>query len=369
MFIHIFRYRLKCLFKDKVTIFWTMLFPIILATFFQLALGNINNSESFTPIDVAVVDDESYNANVIFKSVLNEMSTGDERMFNLKTTSVSDAGQLLKDGEIDGYIVAENPLKLVVADSGLNQNIIRIFLDRFMQTSAAAMAIEATDMDSLGQEILKEVSISKAEPNVLLNYFYSLIAMACFYGSLFGHREVMEIQADNSSIAARVNVAPTHKLKSFMYSMSASFLIHICELSILLVYLIVVLKVDFGNRIGLVLLTTVLGSLSGVSFGALVSALIKKKEGLKIAILMTFSMFCSFLAGMMFQDMKYIVSQKAPILAYINPLNLLTDAFYSLYFFDSLSRFWLNIALIAVFILVFWTGTYLVVRRRKYASL
>ena len=369
MFVHIFRYRLKCLFKDKVTIFWTMIFPLVLATFFQLALANIGNNERFSPIEVAVVNDENYNNNQIFKTVLNEVSTGEERIFNLQTVTLENAARLLQDGEIAGYMVAENPIRLVVSKSGLRENIIKIFLDRFMQTSSAAMAVRAQDFDSIGKEVLEEVSISKAEPNIHLNYFYSLIAMACFYGSLFGLREVMEIQADNSSIAARINIAPTHKLKAFIYSLCASFFIHIVELLILLIYLIFVLKVDFGARIGYVLLTTIIGSIAGVSFGAIVSALIKKNEGLKIAILITFSMVCSFLAGMMMHSIKYSVSENVPILSYLNPVNLLTDALYSLHFFDSLSRYWLNMALLTMFILVFWFGTYFIVRRRKYASI
>lgn len=369
MFVHIFRYRLKCLFKDKVTIFWTMMFPLVLATFFQLALANIGRGEKFSPINVAVVNDESYNNYQVFQSVLHEVSTGEDRMFNLQATSLNNAGQLLQDGKIVGYIVVEDPIRLVVSDSGLSQNIIRILLDRFMQTSSAAMSVRAQDMESIGKEVLEEVAVSKAEPNILLNYFYSLIAMACFYGGLFGLREVMEIQADNSPIAARINVAPTHKLKAFLYSMCASLLIHITELLVLLIYLIFVLKVDFGARIGYVLLTTIIGSIAGVSFGAFVSAMIKKKEGLKIAILMSFSMLCSTLAGMMMHSIKYFISENVPILSYLNPVNLLTDALYCLYFFDSLSRYWLNMILLAMFILIFWFGTYFIVRRRKYASI
>lgn len=77
----------------------------------------------------------------------------------------------------------------------------------------------------------------------------------------------------------------------------------------------------------------------------------------------------SFLAGMMYQNMKYIVSQNVPLLSYLNPVNLLTDAFYSLYYYDSLDRYFLNIAILSIFAIIFCAGTYLIVRRRKYASL
>jgi ABC-2 type transport system permease protein len=77
----------------------------------------------------------------------------------------------------------------------------------------------------------------------------------------------------------------------------------------------------------------------------------------------------SFLAGMMVGEMKYIVAQNLPALSYINPINLLTDALYSLYYYDSLSRYFTNMAILAAYILIFGLGTHLIVRRRKYARL
>ena len=76
-----------------------------------------------------------------------------------------------------------------------------------------------------------------------------------------------------------------------------------------------------------------------------------------------------FLAGMMYQNMKYVVAQKVPVLSYLNPVNLLTDAFYSLYYYDTLSRYALNIGILCVFIVIFCIGTYITIRRRKYANL
>ena len=138
---------------------------------------------------------------------------------------------------------------------------------------------------------------------------------------------------------------PVHKLKAFLSSMSASVLIHLAEMFILLLFLRYVLRVDFGSKSVYVVITTITGSLTGLSFGAFISALVKKSEGIKIAILVGGTMTGSFLSGMMYLEMKYIVSQHVPLLAYINPVNLLTDAFYSLYYYDTMS----DICLISAF--------------------
>ena len=52
MFIHNFKYSLKTLFRNKMLIFWTFAFPIILGTMFNLAFSNIANSEKFDIIDI-----------------------------------------------------------------------------------------------------------------------------------------------------------------------------------------------------------------------------------------------------------------------------------------------------------------------------
>ncbi|HHY39952.1 MAG TPA: ABC transporter permease [Syntrophaceticus sp.] len=386
MFAHIFSYRLRCLLRDKETIFWTLLFPLLLAVLFYMGLSNVNKGELFHPIDIAVVDDANYQSNYSFKRALEEVSQGDDRLFNLTTASRDRCDQLLNNNSIDGYILVENveniyaekPIKLVVKESGFNQNIIKSFIDSYLQTQSAVSSIMQINptkqqelLNSLGERerYLIEVSASRAEPDNILNYFYTLIAMACFYGSFFGMREITDIQADISALAARVSTAPVHKLKALLSSMSASLLIHLTEMGLLLIFLRFVLQVDFGPRTGLVLLTTVIGSLTGVFFGAFISALVKKSEGVKIAVLVSVTLIGSFLAGMMYQNMKYIVAQKAPLLSYLNPVNLLTDAFYCLYYYDTFTRYALNMGILCIFIILFCVGTYSIIRRRQYASL
>jgi ABC-2 type transport system permease protein len=381
MFVHIFTYRLKCLMRDWETILWTMVFPLVLATLFYMAFSNLYTNEIFNPINIAVVNDEQYVKNKSFRAALEEVSTGDGKLFNLSETTVDEADKLLNENLIDGYIVVEMPIKLVVNNSGVNQSIIKSFIDTYMHASSAVETILTTEpmesariqkiIDDIGnrEKYVSEKKSAGGEPNTILLYFYTLIAMTCFYGGFFGMREINDIQADISSVAARVNAAPVHKIKAFLSSAAASVLIQTAEILILISYLMFVLKIDFGNKTGFVLLTAFIGVNLGFSFGAFISAVVKKSEGVKVAAIVGVTMICCFFAGMMQHEIKYIVSQKAPIFSYINPLNLLTDSLYSLYYYDTFSRYFKNIILLTVFIAVFCSGTYLIIRRRKYASI
>ncbi|MET1248151.1 ABC transporter permease [Sporolactobacillus sp. STCC-11] len=380
MFTHIFIYRFKCLIRDKQLVFWTLLFPILLGTFFYMAFSNLNNEETFQPIDAAVVNDSAYQHDTQFRSVMENVSKGKDRLFHLKVASNrEEAEKWLKKDKIKGFFTSGGVIKLTVKDTGISQSIMKSFADQYRTSSSMVTSIVKENPKALQNGLLedigdhrsytKEVSGGSAEPNNVLNYFYSLIAMACLYGSFWGMKEVTDIQADITDRAARVNTAPVHKLKAFLAGSCAALVILFAEILILLAYLRFGLNISFGQRAGYVVLTALIGSVLGISFGAFIGAVIKAGEGLKIAFLIMVTMAGSFLSGMMYMNMKYLIAAYVPPLAWLNPVNLLTDAFYALYYYDSLHRYALNMGMMFLFIIFFCAGTYLIVRRRKYASI
>jgi ABC-2 type transport system permease protein len=193
--------------------------------------------------------------------------------------------------------------------------------------------------------------------------------MACLYGSFWGLKEVMAVQANQSTQGARISTAPTHKLKIFAVSMLAAVTVQLTIILLLLLFLIFVLGVDFGDRLSYIILTCVIGTFTGVSFGTFVSAIIKKGEGIKTGILIGGTMLMSFLAGMMYDGMKLLVSKNVPILGYLNPVKLISDSFYSLYFYTSTTHYFINQLILCGLTALFGLFTYIALRRQKYASL
>lgn len=360
--------------------FWIMLFPIILSVLFQMSLANITTAEEFQIIKIAVIDNNEFSENSTLKSVLDSVSKDDEnRLFEITYTTVEEAETLLKDSKISGYINSDNGLRLTVKNSGINQTIIKIFLDDYIQTSATIQNIIKEDSSAIQNgllanvfnrnEYLKETSAGSANPNTTVHYFYTIIAMACLYGGFIGLKEVMMIQANQSAQGARVNIAPTHKMKVFIVSMLAALTIQLAVIIILLLFLMFVLKVDFGNQFGYILLTCIAGTFTGVTFGTFISSIIKKGEGIKVGVLITGSMTMSFLSGMMFSGIKFIINQKAPIVNYLNPANLIADSFYALYYYDNNTQYFINLTILLGIGLIFSTATYFVLRRQKYANI
>ena len=264
MFSHIFITRIKCILRDKQLVFWTLLFPIVLSTLFKLAFANLSSSEMFKAIDIAIVNNQHYETNQGFKGVIEQVSNeGTDKLFNVVFADENEAEDLLKNGRVAAYIYLNPEINLVVKSSGLNQTVIKIFLDNYKESASAIALIAKTNPKVMNaalikdastfKEYTKETSSSRGEPNTTLNYFYTLIAMACLYGSFLGLKEITDIQGDLSKRAARINMAPVHKIKMFMYSLCAAFFIQYVEILIVLSYLHFALKVDFGNQLPYVL--------------------------------------------------------------------------------------------------------------------
>lgn len=380
MFFNIFYNRLKCIARDKQLVFWTLIFPLILGTLFNMTISNISKQENFKSIDIAVVNNEAYQNNTSLSNTLSGAAQGDSKLFNITLGTREEAEKLLEDDKVVGYINIDTQINLIVKNSGFSQTIIKSVLDEYSQTMSAVGSIITNNPTAIQNghlqkdyernEYTRGVQIgTKEKPDASVNYFYTLIAMACLYGSFFGLKEITDIQADLSKRAARLNVAPVHKLKVLTAGLLAGFVVLLLEVLILLAYLVFALKVDFGNQIGFILLTCFVSCTTGITFGALVSAIIKRREGVKMAILIVATMTASFLSGMMVGNMKYIVEKKVPILAYINPAALITDAFYALYYFDTHTRFFINIGFLSGLTVLFCLITYLIIRRQRYESL
>ena len=305
MFAHNYIYRMKCILRDRQTIFWTLLFPIILAILFNLSLRNISSAETFSKIKIGIVNNEEFNSNTAFKEAISSASNsaknpGKSNLFEVKYTSKEELEKLLQDNKIEGYIYFDNGLKLFVKKSGLNQTIIKSFLDDYKQTSSTIHTIISRDpyvnhksmagSISGRYDFLREVSAGNESPDTTVNYFYALIAMACLYGGFMGLNEVIAIQGDLSPQGARINVAPTHKLKVFAVSILAAATVSLFNIFTLLAFLIFILKINFGTQIGYILLTCVVGTLTGVTFGTCVGSVVKGGEGVKVGLLIGLSM-------------------------------------------------------------------------------
>lgn len=378
MFCHIFKNRFKILIRNKSMIFWTMIFPIVLATLFYFAFSDIENDSKLKAIDIAVIQNEQFENNQTLKNVLKSLSEdGENKIFNIQYVDELKAKELLDEGKIDGYILSTENTSVIVKENGINQTIIKYVIDQVYQLENVAQNIYEYNPESI-MNVVKEIFLSEnnyfddsssKNMNMMEIEFYTLIGMACLYGGFLSLIVVNETEANLSAKGARISIAPVHKLKVLLISLLVALTIQFIETSILIAYLYFILGVSFGGNLGYVCLLSLFGCLAGTSLGLLVGVSSKKSDGIKTGILLAITMVCSFLSGMMGVSMKYIVQKNAPILAKINPVNMITDGFYSLYYYNTMDRFYSNIIGLTLFSTVMIVISYIFIRRKKYDSI
>ncbi|WP_026477459.1 ABC transporter permease [Alkaliphilus transvaalensis] len=371
MSFHIFKYSFKSLLKDRMSLFWLLCFPLILATFFNLAFSNLMSNESFEKVKIAISTDH-----VVPEGLEEAMK--ESNLFDISFITEAEAKALLSEKEITGYIKNTHELELVIFDSGLNQSIAKVFLDSYLQVSTTIYNIIDGNPQIIQMGFLENLSLNdgfteeipaSSSMNMVVVYFFALLAMTCLFSAVAGSYSISIIQANQSTLAARINVAPTPKLKAFLSMISATICFQFMSAIIAITYITQILKIDFGDKILHIGLLCLVGCFTGTMFGTLFGLVVKLKAEIKDMLVSNIIMIMCFLSGMMVLQIKYIVQEKAPIIAYINPANLITDGLYALYYYDTFNRYFLNLALLGGLGLVFCTITILVLRRQKYASI
>ena len=373
--LHLLKYSFLSKVRNFNIIFWPLVFPLVLGTFFYFAFGNINEAD-FQTVPVAVVKEAS--ADTFFMTYLDEVEKSSPDLLKAEEMSEKEALEALQDKKVKGiYYVGKEP-SLTVAGTGIEESILQTVLDSCGNTRATITNImkknPQMDMKTMktllsSQDLVKEVSLGGRTIDGNVQFFYALIAMACLYGCFIGFGSAVSLQANITALAARRCVTPTHKLKLILSEQISAFLLGYFDVIVLLLYLRYILKLDFEGQIGRMLLISFLGSLIGVSMGIFVGSLGKMKEGIKIGIILGISMVCSFLSGLMNNTMKDLVEKNAPFLNRINPAALISDAFYCINVYDDMGRYYRNLITLALMSVLLVTASFLLIRRESYDSI
>lgn len=379
-------------------IFWTFAFPIILGTLFNMAFSNIEKSEKLEIMNIAIVETEEFKENEIFKKSFETLSDeqNEERMFSTKYVTEKEAKKLLENEEIIGYLILTDKAKIVVQQNGINETIFKYVVDEISQSQEIMQTVakkkieeiikntppeELGNMNSTYASIYGEVmkmtteneidlkNISNSNLSYTMIEFYTLIAMFCLYGGIIGMTAINQTLANMSSSGKRIAVSPTPKGKIILSSVIASYIIQLIGLALLFAYTIFVLKVDYGNSITQIIELSLVGSLAGLTLGIAIGSLLKTNENTKTGIIIAVTMFGCFLSGMMGITMKYIIDKNIPILNKLNPASMITDGFYSLYYYDTFDRFYLNVISLGIFALLMIGISIISLRRQKYDSI
>ena len=383
MFYHNFKYTLKVLLRNKGLLFWTFAFPILLGLLFNMAFKDIENKEAFDVIDIAIVENAYFENDLVFKESFKALSSDDSnKIFNITYTDLEDAKKILDEEKITGYLTLTGTgVNITVTSSGTEETILRYVTEEIESEKEIIYSFLTSETmegnNNFAEEISKIMANTEAKINNISNKnlgytmieYYTLIAMAALYGGTISMNATNYKLANMNPVGKRTAISPVSKRKMILGSLLASYIVQLIGLSLLFIFTIFVMKVDYGDNLPLVILLGLAGSLAGLSLGIMISSLFKTNENNKDGILISVTMFWCFLSGMMGITMKYVIDKYVPILNKINPASMMTDGLYALYYYETKERYFFDIISLLVFSFIMIIISYRSLRRQKYDSI
>ena len=373
--LHEIKYRIITIYKEKQVAFWSLVFPIILGTLFSMAFGNLGKDID-TIKTALIVEDTSENAKV-FEKYIEEIEKAEPDILKVEVMSEKKATDKLKSGEILGIFYAKEEPELTVSGSGIEASVLKEFLSEYDQNTALLTDVAKNKPEKFAEivndnnyfEMSKEVGISGKKVDGVTQYYFSLIAMACLFGGFVGNTIGMQLQANIDKVAVRRNLSSYGKFKMVLADTVVGWGVQFLNVSICLMYLKCVLKIDIGSNMPKMFIIGAVGSLIGVAAGILTGCIGNMSKDAKTGIITSVSHVCSFLAGLMIGGMKGIIEKNCPIVNKINPAALISDATYSIDIYNEPARFNLDMTIMTVMAVVFTVISFMLMRRKRYDSI
>lgn len=405
MWLHIFCARMKMQMRNKDTLLWSLVFSLALGTLFYVAFSSIYDSGKSTTIPIACVEPEQLfsipeegvdknifkeynelfelknkNGVLSFAEILKQFTYEDgTKMFQVKKAELNEAKKWLQKEKIDGilYVKENMELTLFVKKSGIHESILtsvvgmlRRYIVLIRETIVHSPEKFTDVLSGLKTEVslLEQKSLSGKNKDPYVAYFYNLIAMICMMASMGGASVPITSQANLSAVGARGNLAPVQKHVYELAGFLAVFFIQTAITAIGLSYLVFVLHIHFGGNIGIIYLTAILGTLLSVSLGFFIGHIGSSSEK-KYAILTAVTVGGGFLSGLMYGGMKVLIEKHMPILNWLNPSAVMTDAFYSLNMFGVSGRYYRSMVFMGILTCVCIAGGMILARRKQFSAL
>lgn len=375
MFSYI-KYRFKIFLKNKTMVFWTLIFPVALTTMFYFVFADMQFDTPLEPFKIAVVD----NGNENMKQLLTQLSdkNSENYLFDLQYTQVEEGRDLLNDQKVSVMVILDDVPKMESASFDYNATIMKSILNTYQRVYTQITHIAQDNPQAMADLVIEDLLKSNveihtlnsegSEKNMNMTYFYTALGLICMYGAIWGCVVSNDLQANQTKRAARVNIAPVSKRKLLLVDYILAYILIVVETMILFCYMKFILKVEFGEQIGLVIGICLVGILAMLSFGILVGTT-KMDWQSKIGLLSGGTVCLNFFAGMMGNGMPYMISQAAPFMKYINPADLISRGFSMIYYYEDLSPVYLNMAILMGMAILFTLLSYSRMRRESYASI
>lgn len=371
--LHLMKYRLLQTLRDKTTMFWALAFPILMSVFFYFSIAKGNTGDVFKEIPVALVKTEAVQEK---KTFIKFLDTFDGELLKVKEMSEEKALSALSEGQIEGIFYDDKTLS--VSSNGILPSILETLLDSYVKNEAMLTDIAEEHPERLPQaikamqeysEVTENVSAGGTTLDLSMSFFFALIAMTCLYGCFPAVQAMIETRANLSALGARQCITPAGKLKRILANLLVTYAIQFVNAVLVLCFIKYVLRIDFGNKMGAMIVICLFGSLIGCSLGIVVGVIGKWSETAKVGILIGLCMSLCMLGGLMTTDIRTYIEIYVPVINRINPVSVISDAFYCLNIFNDSEQLIRCLTTLGAMSIVLVGAGFLMIRRERYDSI
>lgn len=245
------------------------------------------------------------------------------------------------------------------ASYDVNRAILESVATSYLQSEAlieelathdpVALSDPTTIENALGLSVsVREVSLTHAQPDSMVRFYYALLGMASIFAAQLAGESVWHLQPTSSAAGARRTVSSTSRMRLLIPTIGACWAISTTFLAIAFGYICLTAHIDFSGREGLCLVGIAASSLLSCGIGALVGALPGRmgsdsRRGILTALTCLLSLFAG-LYGEPTMELADTIVQALPAATWLNPVCLIRDLFYTVYYYDTLVPFSLRLA-------------------------
>lgn len=245
------------------------------------------------------------------------------------------------------------------ASYDVNRAILESVATSYLQSEAlieelathdpVALSDPTTIENALGLGVsVREVSLTHAQPDSMVRFYYALLGMASIFAAQLAGESVWHLQPTSSAAGARRTVSSTSRMRLLIPTIGACWAVSTTFLAIAFGYICLTAHIDFSGREGLCLVGIAAASLLSCGIGALVGALPGRmgsdsRRGILTALTCLLSLFAG-LYGEPTMELADTIAQALPAATWLNPVCLIRDLFYTVYYYDTLVPFSLRLA-------------------------
>lgn len=256
---------IKIFYRDKMTFFFTLMFPFIFVIIFGFVFGTgSSGGDNKLLIGVLSSDEEPH-------KIISSIENLEARKFD----NAVDIRQNILSGKLDaGLLYEDNKVKLILNLAVMQRNP---FSRTLGETIADRLAKSSVKIDKVIDLNLNTIDPGEVSTTGLGYMIPGVVAISIFNGALFSMLSIFSYYKKRGVIK-RFNVTPIREYQFIIGMISGRFIVTLFSATAVLIFSQMIFNIRFDINWSLYLITASSSILGMMAFGILISSLFTEPE-------------------------------------------------------------------------------------------